>query len=78
MQEPKATRQLISTPTGGPGWPCENREKDLPRMTRDDHLDVGVAAIELIALGVAALVMSSVTGSLWVWTCKHNVVELRS
>ena len=47
-------------------------------MTRDDHLDVGVAAIEPVALGVAAPVMSSVTSSLWVWTCEHNVVELRS
>lgn len=38
---------------------------------------VGFAALELVALGVGALVMSSVTSSLWIWTGEWNVVELR-
>ena len=49
-----------------------------PQSAKDDLLHgVGVAAIELVALGVVALVMSSVTSSLWIWTGEHNVVELR-
>ncbi|KAG9310094.1 P-loop containing nucleoside triphosphate hydrolase protein [Chiua virens] len=38
---------------------------------------VGFAALELVALGFAALIMSSVTSSLWIWTGEWNVVELR-
>ncbi|EGO01278.1 hypothetical protein SERLA73DRAFT_50377 [Serpula lacrymans var. lacrymans S7.3] len=38
---------------------------------------VGLAALELVALGVGALLMSSITSSLWIWTGEHNVVELR-
>jgi len=49
-----------------------------PQSAKDDLLHgVGLAAIELVALGFAALVMSSVTSSLWIWTGEHNVVELR-
>ncbi|KAF8452773.1 P-loop containing nucleoside triphosphate hydrolase protein [Boletus edulis BED1] len=38
---------------------------------------VGRAALELVALGIGALLMSSVTSSLWIWTGEWNVVELR-
>ena len=49
-----------------------------PQSAKDDLLHgVGLAAIELVALGFAALVMSSVTSSLWIWTGEHNLVELR-
>ncbi|KAL4066261.1 P-loop containing nucleoside triphosphate hydrolase protein [Scleroderma yunnanense] len=49
-----------------------------PQSAKDDLLHgVGFAAVELVALGIAALVMSSVTSSLWIWTGEHNVAELR-
>lgn len=49
-----------------------------PQSAKDALLHgVGIAAIELVALGVSALVMSSVTSSLWISTGEHNVVELR-
>lgn len=49
-----------------------------PQSAKDALLrGVGIAAIELVALGVSALVMSSVTSSLWISTGEHNVVELR-
>lgn len=38
---------------------------------------VGLAALELVALGFGALVMSSVTSSLWIWTGEWNVIGLR-
>ena len=38
---------------------------------------VGHAALQLVALGVGALIMSSVTSSLWIWTGEWNVIELR-
>ena len=38
---------------------------------------VGLAALELVALGCGALLMSSVTSSLWIWTGEWNVIELR-
>ncbi|KAG8216217.1 P-loop containing nucleoside triphosphate hydrolase protein [Butyriboletus roseoflavus] len=38
---------------------------------------VGFVALELVALGVGALVMSSVTSSLWIWAGEWNVIELR-
>ncbi|KAI6096138.1 P-loop containing nucleoside triphosphate hydrolase protein [Pisolithus sp. B1] len=49
-----------------------------PQSAKDELLhDVGLAALQLIALGAGALVMSSVTSSLWIWTGEHNVVQLR-
>ncbi|KAG0696805.1 P-loop containing nucleoside triphosphate hydrolase protein [Suillus ampliporus] len=49
-----------------------------PQSAKDALLHgVGLAAIELVALGISALVMSSVTSSLWISTGEHNVVELR-
>ncbi|EIW79967.1 hypothetical protein CONPUDRAFT_126411 [Coniophora puteana RWD-64-598 SS2] len=49
-----------------------------PQAAKDALLHgVGLAAIELVALGVGALLMSSITSSLWIWTGEHNVVELR-
>ncbi|KAG2051748.1 hypothetical protein BDR06DRAFT_915985 [Suillus hirtellus] len=49
-----------------------------PQSAKDALLHgVGIAAIELIALSISALVMSSITSSLWISTGEHNVVELR-
>ncbi|KAH7906382.1 P-loop containing nucleoside triphosphate hydrolase protein [Hygrophoropsis aurantiaca] len=49
-----------------------------PQSAKDALLrGVGLAALELVALGVGALVMSSITSSLWIWTGEHNVEELR-
>jgi ATP-binding cassette subfamily B (MDR/TAP) protein 1 len=49
-----------------------------PQSAKDALLHgVGVAAIELVALSISALVMSSITSSLWISTGEHNVVELR-
>jgi ATP-binding cassette, subfamily B (MDR/TAP), member 1 len=49
-----------------------------PQSAKDALLHgVGIAAIELVALSVSALVMSSITSSLWISTGEHNVVELR-
>lgn len=38
---------------------------------------VGLAALQLVALGLGALVMSSVTSGLWISTGEWNVIELR-
>jgi ATP-binding cassette subfamily B (MDR/TAP) protein 1 len=38
---------------------------------------VGLAAFELVGLALAALALSSVTSSLWIWTGEHNVMALR-
>lgn len=49
-----------------------------PQSAKDALLHgVGIAAIELVALSISALVMSSITSSLWISTGEHNVVELR-
>ncbi|KAF9237819.1 P-loop containing nucleoside triphosphate hydrolase protein [Melanogaster broomeanus] len=49
-----------------------------PQSAKDALLHgVGRAALQLVALGVGALLMSSVTSSLWIWTGEYNVVELR-
>lgn len=49
-----------------------------PQSAKDALLHgVGMAAIELVALSISALVMSSITSSLWISTGEHNVVELR-
>ncbi|KAG1838917.1 P-loop containing nucleoside triphosphate hydrolase protein [Suillus subalutaceus] len=49
-----------------------------PQSAKDALLHgVGISAIELVALGISALVMSSITSSLWISTGEHNVVELR-
>ncbi|KIK97394.1 hypothetical protein PAXRUDRAFT_824978 [Paxillus rubicundulus Ve08.2h10] len=51
---------------------------DPPQSAKDALLrGVGLAALELVALGIGALLMSSVTSSLWIWTGEYNVVELR-
>ena len=38
---------------------------------------VGIAALELIGLAVGALVLSSITSSLWIWTGERNLVAVR-
>lgn len=38
---------------------------------------VGIAALELVALAVGSLVLSSVTSSLWIWTGERNLLALR-
>ncbi|KAH7926936.1 hypothetical protein BV22DRAFT_1194028 [Leucogyrophana mollusca] len=49
-----------------------------PQSAKDALLHgVGLAALELVALGIGALLMSSITSSLWIWTGEHNVEELR-
>ncbi|KIJ57988.1 hypothetical protein HYDPIDRAFT_53460, partial [Hydnomerulius pinastri MD-312] len=49
-----------------------------PQSAKDELLHgVGLAALQLVALGLGALLMSSVTSSLWIWTGEYNVVELR-
>ncbi|KAG2130150.1 P-loop containing nucleoside triphosphate hydrolase protein [Suillus bovinus] len=49
-----------------------------PQSAKDALLHgVGIAALELVALSLSALVMSSITSSLWISTGEHNVVELR-
>jgi ATP-binding cassette, subfamily B (MDR/TAP), member 1 len=50
-----------------------------PTKSDKDHLllGVGVAALELVGLAVAALILSSLTSSLWIWTGEHNVMALR-
>lgn len=39
--------------------------------------DVGIAALELLALGVGALALASITSSLWIWTGERNAVAVR-
>lgn len=39
--------------------------------------DVGIAALELLGLGIGALAMTSLTSCLWVWTGERNVMALR-
>ncbi|KIO30112.1 hypothetical protein M407DRAFT_225395 [Tulasnella calospora MUT 4182] len=39
--------------------------------------DVGIAAIELIALAAGTLLMSSIMASLWMWVGERNVLRLR-
>ncbi|KAG6854708.1 hypothetical protein C0991_002421 [Blastosporella zonata] len=38
---------------------------------------VGIAAIELVALAVGALTLSSVTSCLWIWTGERNLLSIR-
>ena len=38
---------------------------------------VGVTAVELLALAIGALVLSSITSSLWISTGERNVLALR-
>ena len=38
---------------------------------------VGLAALELVALAVGALALSSITSSLWIWTGERNLVAIR-
>ncbi|KAG6898287.1 hypothetical protein C0992_000732 [Termitomyces sp. T32_za158] len=39
--------------------------------------EISIAAIELVALAVGALVLSSVTSYLWIWTGERNLLALR-
>ncbi|KAF8064828.1 P-loop containing nucleoside triphosphate hydrolase protein [Lyophyllum atratum] len=39
--------------------------------------EVGLAALQLIALAVGALALSSLTSCLWIWTGERNVLALR-
>ncbi|EKM56629.1 uncharacterized protein PHACADRAFT_253850 [Phanerochaete carnosa HHB-10118-sp] len=39
--------------------------------------DVGVTALELLGLSVGALVLSSLTSSLWIWTGERNLIAVR-
>ena len=36
-----------------------------------------MAALELVALAVGALALSSITSSLWIWTGERNLVAVR-
>ncbi|KAG6917935.1 hypothetical protein DXG01_000372 [Tephrocybe rancida] len=38
---------------------------------------VGIAAVELVALAVGALTLSSVTSCLWIWTGERNLLAIR-
>ena len=38
---------------------------------------VGIASLELLALGVASLALASLTSFLWIWTGEINVLALR-
>ncbi|KAG6851298.1 hypothetical protein H0H93_011734 [Arthromyces matolae] len=38
---------------------------------------VGIAAVELIALALGALTLSSVTSCLWIWTAERNLLAIR-
>ncbi|CCM02000.1 uncharacterized protein FIBRA_04074 [Fibroporia radiculosa] len=38
---------------------------------------VGIAALELVALAVGALALSSITSSLWIWTGERNLMAVR-
>ncbi|KAG6814573.1 hypothetical protein H0H92_000101 [Tricholoma furcatifolium] len=38
---------------------------------------VGIAAIELVALAVGALTLSSITSCLWIWTGERNLLAIR-
>ncbi|KAF7798175.1 hypothetical protein EIP86_009392 [Pleurotus ostreatoroseus] len=39
--------------------------------------DIGMGALELVGLAAGALVMSSLTSSLWIWTGERNLLEVR-
>ena len=38
---------------------------------------VGIASLQLLALGVASLILASITSFLWIWTGEVNVLALR-
>lgn len=38
---------------------------------------VGISALELVGLSVAALALSSITSCLWIWTGERNTMKLR-
>ncbi|THH28864.1 hypothetical protein EUX98_g5322 [Antrodiella citrinella] len=39
--------------------------------------DVGITALELLALAIGALSLSSLTSSLWIWTGERNLMQVR-
>ena len=39
--------------------------------------DVGMTAVELLALAIGALALSSLTSSLWIWTGERNLMAVR-
>ena len=53
----------------------------LSDQTRADKVrllhGVGMAAVQLVGLAGGALVLSSITSSLWIWTGENNVMVLR-
>jgi ATP-binding cassette subfamily B (MDR/TAP) protein 1 len=49
-----------------------------PKADKDALLSgVGFASLELVALAVGALTLSSITSSLWIWLGERNVREVR-
>ncbi|SRR6266545_4278374 len=58
-----ASYPLISNPT----------ESDKSNLLRN----VGIASLQLLALGVASLAMATLTSFLWIWTGEVNVLALR-
>ncbi|CAL1709774.1 unnamed protein product [Somion occarium] len=49
-----------------------------PESAKQELLhDVGMTAIELVALAVGALALSSLTSSLWIWTGERNLLAVR-
>ncbi|GLB39497.1 putative P-loop containing nucleoside triphosphate hydrolase protein [Lyophyllum shimeji] len=48
-------------------------EEDKTRLLHD----IGLQAVQLVALAVGALALSSVTSCLWIWTGERNVMEVR-
>jgi ATP-binding cassette subfamily B (MDR/TAP) protein 1 len=49
-----------------------------PQSAKDTLLRaVGIAALELLALGVGSMLLSSLTSSLWIWTGERNTMALR-
>ncbi|KAJ2913175.1 hypothetical protein MD484_g7239, partial [Candolleomyces efflorescens] len=49
-----------------------------PQEAKDELLKgVGIAALELVGLGVGSLALGSVTSCLWIWAGEVNVGELR-
>lgn len=49
-----------------------------PEDKADLRRSVGIAAIQLVALGAAALALSSATSALWICNGERNLMRLRS
>ena len=49
-----------------------------PQSTKQTLLNnVGIAALELLALALGSFALASLTSSLWIWTGEYNVMALR-